>query len=78
MNIKYMKKKQMNWIIGMVEMAGALIMMNPFVINKILYNILDITKQINSILSFGCDTDYDLQAIIEQYKEQAKEMLENE
>ena len=27
---------------------------------------------------FGYDSDYDLKAIIEQYKEQAKEMLENE
>lgn len=27
---------------------------------------------------FGYDSDYDLQAIIEQYKKQAKEMLENE
>lgn len=27
---------------------------------------------------FGYDSNYDLQAIIEQYKEQAKEMLENE
>ena len=27
---------------------------------------------------FGYDSDYDLKAIIEQYKQQAKEMLENE
>ena len=27
---------------------------------------------------FGYDSDYDLKALIEQYKEQAKEMLENE
>ena len=27
---------------------------------------------------FGYDSDYDLKAIIEQYKEQVKEMLENE
>ena len=27
---------------------------------------------------FGYDSNYDLQAIIEQYKQQAKEMLENE
>lgn len=27
---------------------------------------------------FGYDIEYDLQAIIEQYKQQAKEMLENE
>ena len=27
---------------------------------------------------FGYDSDYDLKAIIEQYKEQAKEILENE
>ena len=27
---------------------------------------------------FGYDNEYDLQAIIEQYKQQAKEMLENE
>ena len=27
---------------------------------------------------FGYDSDYDLKAIIEQYKQQAKEILENE
>ena len=27
---------------------------------------------------FGYDSDYDLKALIEQYKQQAKEMLENE
>ena len=35
-------------------------------------------KEMGHFEFFGYDTDYDLKAIIEQYKQQAKEMLENE
>ena len=35
-------------------------------------------KEMGHFEFFGYDNEYDLQAIIEQYKQQAKEMLENE
>ena len=35
-------------------------------------------KEMGHFELFGYDNEYDLQAIIEQYKQQAKEMLENE
>ena len=35
-------------------------------------------KEMGHFELFGYDNEYDLQAIIEQYKEQAKEMLGNE
>ena len=35
-------------------------------------------KEMGFYAFFGYDSDYDLKAIIEQYKQQAKEMLENE
>ena len=35
-------------------------------------------KEMGHFELFGYDSNYDLQAVIEQYKQQAKEMLENE
>ena len=35
-------------------------------------------KEMGHFELFGYDNEYDLQVIIEQYKQQAKEMLENE
>ena len=35
-------------------------------------------KEMGHFELFGYDSNYDLQGIIKQYKEQAKEMLENE
>jgi hypothetical protein len=35
-------------------------------------------KEMGHFELFGYDTDYDLQAIIEQYKDQAKEMMKSE